>query len=257
MQEVAERDLLTTDEAAWVFRRAAELESRSVLAPEALLDERTLEAAGAEAGLSPVSIREAVRELRAGALAGPEPDPEGPPGRRSLVRTRAVPGPASEVARALDDLARRNLLAVRRRRGATAVWERRTGVVAACQRVKPHALSGVGRLAATLAPVPGAPDLVRVELRADPLTARRLVPMRTRVRVGAGVGVGAGVALLAVGNHGLPADALLLLGGGGGAAWAGASGVRAVRDGRAALGDALAYALDQLEHRRTPELVLV
>ena len=50
---------------------------------------------------------------------------------------------------------------------------------------------------------------------------------------------------------------MLVAGGAGGAAWAGASGVRAARDARAALSDALAYALDRLEHRRTAELLIV
>lgn len=241
-----------------MFRRAAELEARTPDGAEALLDQRTLEAAGVEAGLSPVSIRAALEELRAGALAGTEPDPGGPPSRREIVRTRAVPGPAHQVSAALDSLARRNVLTERRRRGTTTVWERREGLVAACQRVRPHPLRGVGRLTATLGPVPGAPDLVRVELRADPVPARRLLPLRVRVRVGTGLGVGAGVATAALASGAfVPVDVLLVAGGAGGAVWAASSGLRAARDARSALADALAYALDRLEHRRTPELVLV
>lgn len=260
---MAEGDLVTTDEAAWVFRRAAELEAVSLGGPEALLDERTLEAAGAEAGLSPASIRTALQELRAGALVAPEPVTDGRPGRRSLVRTRAVPGPPAGVAQALDELARRNVLSVRRRRGTTAVWERRPGVGATCLRALPgrraRPLAAVGRLTATLGPVPGAPDLVRVELRADALPVRRLLPLRTRVGVGTGVATGVGVAAIAAVAHpfALLADAVVLAGGAGGAVWAGSAGVRAGRDARAALGDALAYALDQLEHRRSPAPVLV
>jgi hypothetical protein len=55
----------------------------------------------------------------------------------------------------------------------------------------------------------------------------------------------------------VPADLLLAAAGASGAGWAGLVGHRAACDARAALGDALAYALDRLEHRRTPELVLV
>jgi hypothetical protein len=253
---VADGHLLTTDEAAWVFRRAAELEARQPTGTEALLDQQALEAAGAEAGISPASIRFALGELRAGGLAEPEREPE-PQSRRTIVRTRAVLGPPAEVAAALDLLARRNLLAERRRRGPVVVWERRDGVVAACQRVRPAPLRGVGRLTATLGPVPGAPDLVRVELRAEPVPARRLLRWRTRLRVGTGIGVGAGVTALGL-VHGLSSvDVLLVTGGAGGAGWAGASGVRAARDARAALGDALAYALDRLEHRRPAELLIV
>jgi hypothetical protein len=259
---VAEGDLVTTDEAAWVFRRAAELEAVSLGGPEALLDERTLEAAGAEAGLAPSSIRAALAELRAGAMAVPEPAPDEPAGRRSLVLTRAVPGPPAAVQQALDDLARRNVLAVRRRRWPTTVWERRTGLSAACMRAVPgrraRPLATVGRLTATLGPVAGAPDVVRVELRAELLPARRLLPLRTRAGVGTGVAVGLGVAALAQAQTGPGVDdALFTLAGAGGAAWAGLVGVRAARDARDALGDALAYALDQLEHRRSPALVPV
>jgi hypothetical protein len=162
------------------------------------------------------------------------------------------------VGRELDTLARRNLLTVRRRRGPSTVWERRTGVVAACMRVRPHALRGVTRLAATLGPVPGAPDLVRVELRADPVPVRRLVPVRTRMRVGAGVGLGAGAVVVALGTAAsVPVDLLLVAGGTGGAALAGTSGLRAARAAREALADSLAYALDRIEHRRLPDVVLV
>jgi hypothetical protein len=254
---VADGQLLTTDEAAWVFRRAAELEAWLPAGPEALLDQEALEAAGAGAGISPASIRAALQELRAGAMAAPDPEPEGAASRRSIVRTRPVPGPPAQVAAVLDEVARRNMLAVRRRRGPVTVWERRAGVVAACQRVRPHPLRGVARLTSTLGPVAGAPDLVRVELRADPVPGRRLVPVRTRVRVGTGVGVGAGVAAAAAAGGLVPADVLFLAGGAGGATWAGVSGVRAAREARASLGDALAYALDRLEHRRIPDLVLV
>jgi hypothetical protein len=162
----------------------------------------------------------------------------------------------------LEALACRNVLAVRRRRGATTVWDRRPGMGAAFRRSVPgrrtRPLAAVGRLSATLGPVPGAPDLVRVELRADLVTARRLLRWRTKAGVATGVVTGAGTAAAVVlaGVSGAP-EALLALGGAGGAGWAGFLGHRAACDARAALGDALAYALDRLEHRRTPELVLV
>jgi hypothetical protein len=254
---VADGHLLTTDEAAWVFRRAAELEARQPAGSEALLDQQALEAAGAEAGISPLSIRAALQELRAGALVEPEPEPVGSRSRRTIVCTRAVLGPPGQVAAALDEIARRNLLVVRRRRGPVTVWERREGLVAACQRVRPHPLRGVARLTSTLGPVPGAPELVRVELRAEPIASRRLVRLRTRMGVGTGVAAGSAVALVGLaGPAPLVVDAVLATTGVGGAAWAGRSGLRAARDARAALGDALAYALDRLEHRR-PELLFV
>jgi hypothetical protein len=162
----------------------------------------------------------------------------------------------------LEALACRNVLAVRRRRGATTVWDRRPGMGAALRRSVPgrrtRPLAAVGRLSATLGPVPGAPDLVRVELRADLVPARRLLRWRTKAGVATGVVTGAGTAAAVVlaGVSGAP-EALLALGGAGGAGWAGFVGHRAACDARTALGDALAYALDRLEHRRDPELVLV
>jgi hypothetical protein len=259
---VAAGDLVTTEEAAWVFRRAAELDAAVPGGPEALLDGRTLEAAGTEAGLSVRALRQALDELRAGALVPAEPVLDELPTRHSIVRTRAVPGPAAGVMAELEGLARRNVLAERRRRGATTVWDRRTGMGPAVRRAVPgrraRPLAVVGRLSATLGPVPGAPDLVCVELRADLVPARRLLRWRTKAGVATGVATGTGVAAAAVLAAPLvPADVLLLVAGASGAGWAGVVGHRAAVDARAALGDALAYALDRLEHRRTPELVLV
>lgn len=259
---MAAGELVTTEEAAWVFRRAAELDAALPGGPEALLDGRTLEAAGTEAGLSVRSLRQAMEELRAGALVPAEPVVDELPARRSIVRTRAVPGSPAAVMAVLEEVARRNVLTVRRRRGATTVWDRCPGPGAALRRSvlgrRSRPLAAVGRLSATLGPVPGAPDLVRVELRADLVPARRLLRWRTKAGVATGVATGASMAAAAVltGVSGAP-DALLVLAGAGGATWAGAHGVRAGREARAELGDALAYALDRLEHRRTPELVLV
>jgi hypothetical protein len=259
---VAEGDLVTTEEAAWVFRRAAELDAATTGVPEAVLDGRALESAGVEAGLSARSIRVALGELRAGALAPAEPDLDSPPSRRTLVRSRAVPGPPGAVAAALEEIARRNLLVVRRRRGASTVWDRRHGPAAAVARSWPgrgrRPLADVTRLSARLGPVPGAPGMVQVELRADLPPARRLVPLRTRLGVGTGVVVGGAVAVAPLGGGLAVGEALLVLAGAGGATWAGSTGLRAGRDARAALGDALAYVLDRLEHRRQqPDLVLV
>jgi hypothetical protein len=258
---VAAGELVTTEEAAWVFRRAAELDAAAPGGPEALLDGRTLEAAGTEAGLSVRSLRQAMDELRSGALVPAEPVLDELPARRSIVRTRAVAGPPPAVMAELEQLARRNVMTVRRRRGSTTVWDRRPGAGAALRRAVPgrraRPLAAVGRLSATLGPVPGAPDLVRVELRADLVPARRLLRWRTKAGVATGVAAGTAAAAAAVlVSPVVPADALLLVAGASGAGWAGVAGHRAAVDARAALGDALAYALDRLEHR-TPELLLV
>jgi hypothetical protein len=63
------RDEISTDEAAAVFRRAAELDLRSSAAPGRALDLAALEQAGLEAGLSRDAIRQAVAEVKAGTLS--------------------------------------------------------------------------------------------------------------------------------------------------------------------------------------------
>ena len=61
--------MLTEDEVALVFRRAAELEAQAP-GERAHLDLATLEQIAVEAGLSPAAVRQAVDELRTGRLLG-------------------------------------------------------------------------------------------------------------------------------------------------------------------------------------------
>jgi hypothetical protein len=107
---------LNVEQAATVFRRAAELEAAGVRG-DAVLDDQALEDAGREVGLSPASIREALAELRGGALV---PGPAITWG--TVSSSRAVAGPRGDVLAALDDVARRNLLGVVRSTGAETVW---------------------------------------------------------------------------------------------------------------------------------------
>jgi hypothetical protein len=64
---VVEGPALSNDEAAAVFRRAAELDARNGLAP-AVLDEKALLEVAREAGLSVHAVRQAIDELRRGQL---------------------------------------------------------------------------------------------------------------------------------------------------------------------------------------------
>ena len=125
---MADERLLSEDEAALVFRRAAELEATAPGEQQAF-DAETLERIGAEAGLSPVAIRQAVAELRAGRLE--------PTGRRRLpalvpnqvVIERRLAAPAAAVTRRLETYLRRQRFAVCRRRGNLTVWEPSRGLV--------------------------------------------------------------------------------------------------------------------------------
>ena len=127
---MADERLLSEDEAALVFRRAAELD---VTAPgdQPAFDAMTLERIGAEAGLSPAAIRQAVAELRAGRLTQASGR-----GRRlpaavpaEVVVARHVHAPPDAVARRLETYLRGQLFRVCRRRGALTVWEPGRGLV--------------------------------------------------------------------------------------------------------------------------------
>src|SRR5947207_2461354 len=61
-------DQVSNDEAAAVFRRAAELDVRRQTGDTRSLDLAALEQAGVEAGLSRDSIRQALAEIKAGSV---------------------------------------------------------------------------------------------------------------------------------------------------------------------------------------------
>ncbi|HVF31625.1 MAG TPA: hypothetical protein VM933_01200 [Acidimicrobiales bacterium] len=117
---MAEEPLLTEEQAALVFRRAAELESSSTSDDGGGFDVATLERIGAEAGLSPAAIRRAVDELRTGRLdAGVS---RAPVPRRAVVE-RLVPVPPDVASERLERFLRSQVMRVCRRRGPLTVWE--------------------------------------------------------------------------------------------------------------------------------------
>lgn len=122
--------MLSEDEAALVFRRAAELEATAP-GQQPAFDAITLERIGVEAGLSPAAVRQAVAELRAGRLE--------PSGRRRLtarpvapeiVIERRVGAPAARVNDRLETYLRHQMFRVARRRGNLTVWEPNRGLIA-------------------------------------------------------------------------------------------------------------------------------
>jgi hypothetical protein len=130
---LAER--LTPEQAAVVFRRAAELQTAGLRGAaeaafdDATLDDAALEEIGREVGLSPVSIRAALAELRSEVVA---PGPAMNWG--TVVRCRTVRGARVDVVNFLDDQARQNLLTVVRGRDDTTVWAPHSGPAAAVVR---------------------------------------------------------------------------------------------------------------------------
>jgi hypothetical protein len=119
---------LNEEEAALVFRRAAELDS--VITPDAPgLDAATLERVGVEAGLSPAAVRQALAELRSGQLRPAEVSGRGiGPARIEIERwVRVPPRVANER---LESYLRKQAMRVVRRRGAATIWEPSRSLVA-------------------------------------------------------------------------------------------------------------------------------
>jgi len=181
-------DRVSPEEAAQVFRRAAELETAGIRGESALLDPDTLEAIGREVGLSPVAIHAALDELRSGGLR--EADRE-----FDMVVSRVVPGPVSDVRVSVDELARGNLLTLRVSRGDTTAWARQRGVGRAVLRRlggrARYPLGAVRELRATVTAHPSRPGFVRLCLEAQLAYPWQFLPLRTQALVGAGMGGGA------------------------------------------------------------------
>lgn len=165
-------DALSAEQVRVVLRRAAELDRSSALAPLDL-DVASVEQAALEAGLSPDAVRQALAELRSGALDRPA--------RRRLVgpRTatvcRTLPGPVENVERALHEFLRTELFDRQRDHGERTEWVRRQSIAAKVKLAvdrgihRALVLTDIDRLSLTLTPVEepdrdGAHVLVRMDL---------------------------------------------------------------------------------------------
>jgi hypothetical protein len=182
---------LTPEEAALVFRRAAELQAAGINGDAPLLDVDTVQAIGQEAGLSPAAIHAAVDELRTGNPLGPA-DPQ-----YDLIRSAVVPGPVADVNRAVDELARRNFLVPSRHHETVTVWTRQRSLGRAAMRWAGghdrYPLGALRELRATITDHESRPGGVRVRLEGRFAYAWQVLPLRTQGLIAAGAG---GVALL-------------------------------------------------------------
>ena len=187
---------VTPEQAAEVFRRAAELEAGSGHEGP-LLHDGDLEEVGREVGLAPASVQAALAEWRAGALV---PGPEVQWG--VVTSSRVVPGTPSDVVAVLDNEARRNQLCAVRRAGPAIVWSRAPGVSSAIARGlrgrRRHPLLGLTELRATVVEAAGGPGAARVRLEGSLVAPWRLVSGRGRAL--ATVGIGGGALLAAAGG---------------------------------------------------------
>ena len=135
---MADERLLSEDEAALVFRRAAELDAQSPghHGDETGFDVATLERIAADAGLSPAAVRQAVAELHTGRL----PAIESGRGRTrpavpsSVVVERRMAVPAGTVASRLETYLRSQTFRICRRRGTLTTWEPGRGLAANLMR---------------------------------------------------------------------------------------------------------------------------
>lgn len=236
---------LTDDEVARVLRRASELEPGATAGEGEGLPVTAVEAAAAEVGLSPAAVRQAVAELRTGALDEHD-DP--------VVCARVLPGACPEC---LDSVARwlQGQCMVRARdRGLEQVWRPREDMLARLQRRLDFAaairLAGVDEVVVRAVEVEGG-TLVRISARLE-----RPLAMAPTMGAGAGAVVGAGgagflgllnvdPALVGAVAAGVPAGAV-----------AGFIGWRLGRNllgnRRARVAEAIDGVLDELERGRQP-----
>lgn len=248
---MAEDRGLSEQEAALVFRRAAELEAQST-DDHAEFDAATLVRIGADAGLSPVAIRAALEELRTGRLE-PTPAPAEVgvvvvPRRHTVERL--VPVEAALAEERLERFLESQVLRICRRRGSLTTWEpsRSLGAnivrgIDLADRMRLSRVDGVELL------VEAAADGTFVRVVLD---LARMHRNGTSGVIGAGAMGGVGV-LLGLGGAAIGApEALLLVP----ATTAGAAGTffgtrsTYAKHVRRAI-DAVELVLDELEHGRT------
>ena len=125
---------LTPRKVQLVLRRAAELDQRAP-ADEAM-SPAEVEALAGEVGLSPAAVRQALAEVRAGAVAEPrEPGAlERVLGERTIVVERTVSGSAGEVQRRVERALKAQLLRKQRDFGARSIWEHAPGWLPSLRR---------------------------------------------------------------------------------------------------------------------------
>ncbi len=237
-------DRLTDEEVARVLRRASELDPATTTPADSGMPGAAVEAAAAEVGLSPAAVRQAVAELRTGALDEPG---------ALVVCARVVPGSSADALVSVGHWLKGQAMVRARDRVTEQVWRPREDVMARIQRRLDFAAAI--RLRAADEVVVRAVDvedgsLVRLTVHLEP-------PIAGAPRLGAGIG-GAGGVLAAVGlaaATGDPGPVLVL----GTAPAAGTGGYIGWRIGRRVrererqrVGEAIDGLLDELELGRVP-----
>lgn len=243
-------DRVSPDEAAVVFRRAAELDSAGTGLGEGLTA-ADLEDVGREVGLSPTSVRAALAEVRSGAHTREVPSPRwGTIGGSCVVR-----GDSASAVNVIDDVAQHNLLTTRTRSGDTWVWSRHSGIGAAVSRAL------VGRQGRPFLPLQElravvadqSEATVRIRVQGRLLFPSRLVSGPAQLLVAAGL-VGAATWLgIAVPDPGLAGTELFAVTASGATILGATSlGVRSYRNTIAAMDAGLQQLFDRIERQAHP-----
>jgi hypothetical protein len=242
------RRRLTSDEVAVILRRAAAIEAADEAgAPDGGdgYDAAAVEAAASEVGLSPAAVRQAVAELRVGALPA-----EADEGRAATVSSRLVAHqrlvttPPEAVHATVDRFMRTQMFELRRRSGDRSLYRQRSDLIASVRRgldfagaIKLEGLRGVDLL------VTPADDRTLVRIEAE-LTASRMNAVAGGAAAGSAVAVTTGLA------GALLAEPVLIVGALPAGAVVGASGIRVGvgwwRKRRDDVAEVLAAVLDRL-----------
>jgi hypothetical protein len=233
--EARRRVTLTPDEVARVLHRAAEIEADADGAgPSGRYDAEAVEQAAIEVGLSPAAVRQAVAELRVGALPAGGAGADATPmrvgrarisGSRVVTQQRLVERSPDAVRAVVDRFLQSQMLELRRRSGDRSLFRPRRDLVASLRRGLDFAgaikLDGIRTVSLLVTP---ADERTLVRLEAE------LTSSRANVMAGA-AGTGAGVTLLMGLGGALAAEPGLVIASLPAGAAVGAGGLR-VADGR-------------------------
>jgi len=128
---------LSGDEVALVLRRAAQIDAADEIDGSAGYEPAAIEEAARDVGLSPAAVRQAVAELRAGALPDEATDRgrgRAVAGSRVVAEQRLVTSHPDRVHATVDRFMRTQMLELRRRSGDRALYRQRSDMVASLRR---------------------------------------------------------------------------------------------------------------------------
>lgn len=159
---------ISSEEAAAVFRRAAELDLRRTAPQGRELDLAALEQAGIEAGLSRDAIRQALAEVKAGALA---------PRRHVVVVARTLDMAERDLERAVAAFMKQQNCRLVRRLEDRTIWCPDRSFWGNIRRTidfgKKIVLREVGEVTTCVVGIPGEPGRSHVRFEVDMVRIKR------------------------------------------------------------------------------------